>query len=199
MSEDSYRRIVYDPSKLHFAFPEKGQVELRSEELCLYIAHQCMDDPTFSLVKLYKISFYSDFEAFGRYGTPITGRAYKKLPAGPAPASSKELLTRMQQGGLIKIVERRVYDRSRQRVVALREPNYDLFDAKQISIVETWIRFFWNMSAKRVSEYSHGKAWSIALMYDLIPYEAVFISDDPITDEDVSRAKELAAKYNWKM
>lgn len=199
MSEDSPRRIVYDPSKLHFAFPDEGNVELRSEELCLYIAQQCMDDPTFSLVKLYKIAFYSDFEAFGRYGAPITGRAYRKLPMGPAPASSKQMLARMIQAGSIKIVERRVYDRSRQRVVPLREPNYDLFNAKQISIVETWIRLFWNMPAKKVSEYSHGKAWSIAQMYDFIPYEAVFISDDPITEEDVSRVKELAAKYKWKM
>jgi hypothetical protein len=199
MSDDSPRRIVYDPSKLHFAFPEKGDLELRSQELCLYIAHQCMDDPTFSLVKLYKILFYSDFEAYGRFGEPITGRAYRKLPMGPAPASSKEMLARMQQEGLIKIVERAVYDRSRQRVVPLREPDYDLFNAKQISIVDTWIRFFWNMTAKRVSQYSHGKAWEIAPMYELIPYEAVFISDDPITEEDVSRVKELAAKYKWKM
>jgi hypothetical protein len=53
MNEDTSRRAVYDPSRLHFAFP--GDVELRSEELCLYIAYHCMDDPTFSLVKLYKI------------------------------------------------------------------------------------------------------------------------------------------------
>lgn len=198
MSERSLRRVEFDPSKLHFEFPVLDK-DVRFQELCLYIAQQCIDDPTFSLVKLYKILFYSDFEAFGRYGEPITGRAYRKLPLSPAPTASRQMLAEMQQGGLIKIVERRVYDRSRQRVVALREPNYDLFSAKQISIVETWIRFFWNMEAKRVSDYSHGKAWSIADMYELIPYEAVFISDDPVTEEDVARVRELAAKYRWKM
>jgi hypothetical protein len=32
-----------------------------------------------------------------------------------------------------------------------------------------------------------------------IPYEAVFISDEPVTIEDVERVKELATRYGWKM
>jgi hypothetical protein len=81
----------------------------------------------------------------------------------------------------------------------MREPDLDVLSARDISIVAGWIRFFWNKTAKEVSEYSHGKAWKIAAESELIPYEAVFISDEPVTFEDVARTKELAAKYGWKL
>ena len=42
-------------------------------------------------------------------------------------------------------------------------------------------------------------AWKIAAEGKLIPYEAVFISDEPVTFEDVATVKELAAKYGWKL
>jgi len=80
-------------------------------------------------------------------------------------------------------------------MLPLRDPNYDLFSSKQTATVEYWIRFFWNWKATDVSKYSHGKAWEIANDYELIPYEAVFISDDPVTLEDVERVKELATRY----
>ena len=52
---------------------------------------------------------------------------------------------------------------------------------------------------KEVKTYSHGRAWEIAKEGELIPYEAVFISDEPVTFEDVEMVKELAAKYGWKL
>jgi hypothetical protein len=53
-------------------------------------------------------------------------------------------------------------------------------------------RFFWNKSAREVSEYSHGKACQLAAESGLIPYEADFISNEPVTDEDVETPKYTA-------
>jgi Protein of unknown function (DUF4065) len=124
---------------------------------------------------------------------------YKKLPLGPVPAAYNRLQEEMLRDRSIRIVRRAVYNHARQRVLPLRDPNFDLFTARDISIVEGWIRFFWNKTAKVVSEYSHGKAWTLANESELIPYEAVFISDDPVTFEDVERVKELAKQYGWKV
>jgi hypothetical protein len=190
--------LQWNPAKLHFEFPVADQ-NARLKELVVYISHQCLDDPTFSKVKLFKILFYSDFEAYGHQGKPITDISYKKWPFGPAPATYERMQQEMVRESLIRIVERRVYDYNRQRVLPLREPNFDLFDARQISIVDQWIHFFWNKTAKEVSEFSHGKAWKIARLNELIPYEAVFISDDPVTFEDVDRVKELAKQHGWKL
>ncbi len=194
--EESHSR--WDPSRLHFEFPVADR-ELRLKELVIYICHQCLDDPTFSKVKLYKILFYSDFQSYGHYREPITGVPYKKLPFGPAPASYEQLQREMVRDRLIRVVEQRVYDYNRQRFLPLKDPSYELFTARDISVVDQWIRFFWEKSAKDVSEFSHGKAWRLAQPSQLIPYEAVFISDEPVTFEDVARAKELSGKYGWKL
>ena len=62
---------LWDATKLHFDFPIPNK-ETRFKALVVYISHQCLDDPTYSLTKLFKILFYSDFEAYGRHGVPIT-------------------------------------------------------------------------------------------------------------------------------
>jgi hypothetical protein len=198
MSEQLSRRVEWDPSKLHFESPIP-QKEARFKELVLHIAQECLDDPTYSRIKLLMILFYSDFESYGRYGAPITGMSYRKLPFGPAPAAFSRIQEEMLRDRLIRIVKRRVYDQSSHRLLPLQDPNYEILSAPDISIVDGWIRFFWNKSAKEVSEYSHGKAWKLALESELIPYEAVFISDEPVTEEDVAKVKELAKRYGWKM
>ncbi len=174
-------------------------MDLRSKDLILYIAQQCVDDPHFSKLKLFKILFYSDFESYGRFRTPITGMPYRKAPFGPLPAMYSRLEKEMLRDRQISIVTRRVYDHSSQRLFPLQEPTFEFSSARDIAIVDGWIRHFWGWTARRVSNYSHGKAWKIAGESEFIPYESVFISDDLVTFEDVAKAKELAAKHGWKL
>ena len=198
MSELPTTRAHRPVGELHYDFPLEHR-DLRSKELILYVAHQCVDDPKFSKLKLFKILFYSDFESYGRYRQPITGMPYRKAPFGPAPAMFSRLQEEMIRDRQISIVTRRVYDHSSQRLFPLVEPTFDFLAARDIALVDGWIRYFWGWTAKRVSEYSHGKAWTVAGDSELIPYESVYLSDDPATFEDVARAKELATRYGWKV
>jgi antitoxin SocA-like protein len=198
MDEQPTTRIPSQGRKLHYQFPLPNR-DLRAKELILYIAHKCADDPKFSKIKLFKILFYSDFESFGRYRQPITGMPYRKAPLGPAPALFDRLESEMLRDRQITILTRRVYDYSSQRLFPLTEPTFEFLSARDIAVVEGWIQYFWGWTAKRVSQYSHGKAWSVAGNSELIPYESVYLSDEPATFEDVDRAKELAEKYGWKV
>lgn len=189
---------TWDPSALHYEFPMEHKEE-RVKQLVVYISHSCLDDPTWSKVKLMKILFFSDFASFAQYGAPITGMPYKKLAHGPVPAHFSRLQQEMLRDKLIRIVQRPVYEHSSERLLPLEDPKLDLLSARDIAIVDGWIRFFWNKSAREVSKYSHGKAWKVAKESEFIPYEAAFISNDPVTFEDVARVKELAAKYGWKL
>jgi Protein of unknown function (DUF4065) len=190
-------RPHWDPSKLHFEFPFPDR-EHRFRELILYVSQRCENDPTFSAVKLNKILFYADFEAFAFYGKPITGMAYQKLPQGPAAKAMKRILGEMQRDNLVRVEPQKVHGYDRERVVPIRPPAPGIFSTEEIDIVEKHVRLFWNMTAKAVSDYSHGMAWKLANENELIPYEAVFISDDPVTMEDVAHARELATRYGWK-
>jgi hypothetical protein len=198
MALHAHQSLRFDPSRLHFEFPIPDR-DSRFKELMLYVSDECLDDPTYSKTKLFKILFFSDFEAFGRYGVPITGMPYKKWPFGPAPAAYQRIQTEMLRDRVIRIVQKKVYDYAQQRVLPLKDPNIDIFSAREISVVAGWIRFFWNKSAREVSRYSHGKAWKLARENGGIPYEAVFISDEPVSFEDADRVKELAVEYGWKL
>jgi hypothetical protein len=192
------RTFQWDPARLHYDFPLPDR-DARFKELVVYVAHACVGDPTYSKVKLLKILFYSDFESYGLYRAPITGMPYRKKPFGPCPSDFPRIQAEMIRDRQIHVHLERVHDFSSQRLLPLQEPTFDFLSARDTFIVNRWIRFFWNMTAREVSEYSHGKAWSIAGDSELIPYEAVFISDEPVTFEDVAMVKELAAKYGWKL
>lgn len=198
MNDKPTLKELLDPSNLHYEFPLENK-EARFKELVLYVAHACVSDPTYSRIKLLKILFHSDFESYGTYRQPITGVPYRKLPYGPCPANFPRMQEEMIRDRQIHLHRHRVHDFTSQRLLPLQEPTFEHLTARDTFIVNRWIQFFWNMPAKAVSDYSHGRAWTIAKEGQLIPYEAVFISDEPVTFEDVSMVKELAAKYGWKI
>ncbi len=191
-------KLLMDPSNIHYEFALDNK-EQRFKELVIYVAHSCVEDPTYSKTKLLKILFHSDFDSYGRYRVPITGMPYRKLPYGPCPAIFPRMQQEMIRDRQIHIVTKRVHDFPSQRLFPLQDPTFEYLSARDLFVVNNWIQFFWNKSAKEVSDYSHGKAWAIAGDSELIPYEAVFISDEPVTFEDVALVKELAAKYGWKL
>ena len=81
--------------------------------------------------------------------------------------------------------------------MSLRAPDLTLFSDKQIELVDEVIQELWASTASAVSRQSHGKAWDIAAHRQLIPYEAVFLSDDPVNETDMARTRELAAQHGW--
>ncbi len=196
MAQHPHSSFPWDPSKLHFEFAIPNK-ETRLKALVLYVSWKCRSDSSFSETKLYKILFYSDFEVYGRYRLPITGTRYKKFPFGPAPANFKRLQDEMLGDRLIRVVKHKVHDHVRQCVLPLQDPGPVMFSEREMSVVDKWILFFWNKTAKEVSRFSHGKAWKLANMGDPIPYDAVFISDDPVTYDEVEKVKELAKQHGW--
>ena len=50
----------------------------------------------------------------------------------------------------------------------------------------------------QVTEESHGKGWELVAYKESIPYEATFLSDEPITEHDMLRTLELATELGWE-
>jgi hypothetical protein len=174
--------------------------EARLRELILYIASECQNDPKFGATKLNKILWWSDFLAYAEYGKPITGIEYQRLGNGPAPKRLVPVRREMEEDGdiaLSKVPTRGGY--VQQKVVALRPPDLTVFSPTDIATVDHVIRALWRKTATGVSRLSHGKAWEIAGDGQSIPYEAVFLSDDPINRYDVARTHELARQFGWPL
>jgi hypothetical protein len=171
--------------------------EHRLAELIIYVADKCADDPYFGAIKLNKILWNSDACSYAFYGEPITGVAYQKLPMGPAPKRFLPVKETLRERG--HIVERRpqLGRFIQHRIVPLREPDLTVFDARDIAIVDNVIEFLADKNAGQASKQSHMRGWEMAKTKQDIPYEAIFLSDEGITEEDISRTQELNRELGW--
>ena len=167
------------------------------KELVLYISQKCADDPSFGSVKLNKILFFADFSSFAHYGVPVTGVPYQHLERGPGPKYMVPIREQMIKAGELGIQEKAIGAGVQKKPVNLREPNLDLFGAKEIALVDSIIVALAAHTAKSTSELSHLMcAWKFTRMGDTIPYGSVFLTDCHLNPSDIARGQELAREYS---
>jgi hypothetical protein len=171
--------------------------EKKFRELVLYISQKCANDPRFGATKLNKILFYSDFLSYALTGNPITGFEYQKLPNGPAPRRLlpvREAMVRDEELALQDITLSN--GMTQKRTVNLRNPKPELFGGREIALVDEVIQRLSPFNATEVSELSHQRVgWIAASDNETIPYETIFISNQPLTEEEAQRGRRVAAKH----
>lgn len=149
--------------------------EAKFTELMVYVATRMANDASFGATKLNKVMFFADFWHYAQYGRPITGAEYQKLINGPAPRR------------LLPVQDALSYQQ--KRFVPLREPNLAIFTAQEIDFVDHVINILRDSTATRVSQLSHQlAAWQMAEVGGTIPYNAIFIYNGPVTDNDHEHA-----------
>ena len=169
-------------------------------ELLLYVAREAADDPTFGAVKLNKVLFRADFEAYAILGKPITGARYQRLPAGPAPVAILPVEEELVRWGEAEFEVRDYHGLKQSRLVPRREPDLSLFTVEELELVDRAIKAFWGMDATTLSQISHeeSKGWQIVGDRADIPYGSVFLSTEPPPADAVERGRQLAAQHRWK-
>lgn len=182
----------FNPGKLTYG-SDNTESRTRLRELMLFVAERCQYDPNFGVTKLNKILFYCDFFAFAKLGKPITGIPYNKLPYGPVPTAAESTRRQMERDEDIVITSGGRSSFHPQRMVPLRDANLTLFSGPEVALVDGIIEALSDSTGSQLRDLSHGKAWQAVEMGQTIPYEAVFVSDEPYTEEDVARAHELIA------
>jgi len=183
--------------KLTFAYPLERSAQ-RFRELIVYISRESVRDPHFGATKLNKILYHSDFRAYERFGVPLTGVSYFRLPKGPAPRALIPVRRELEREGAITIVKVPAPGGLEQhRTVALREPVLEHFTGDEIALVDEVIRELWHQNATEVSDASHDIRWRILDHKDGLPYEFAFLSGEGVTEADLARTRELAGQLGW--
>jgi uncharacterized phage-associated protein len=178
--------------------PEYNKEKLR--ELILYIAAKSEGDPSFGRTKLAKILFFSDFLAYAQSGLSITGASYEKYPQGPFTKAIYEAESELERSGAANVARQFSYVYSQYRVVPLRRPNLSRFGGEEIAIVDAVIESFRDLNASALSEISHlHPGWQAARDFEEIPYNTVFLSAAPLTEDDVRRGQELADRLGLRV
>ena len=177
------RQFEFDPKRL--------------KELIVYVAAKAHDDPTFGAIKLNKILYYADFAAYRQLGKPITGAAYFKLREGPAPRQLLTARDELIEQGRLQVEERPYFTYTQKRLVLSEgcEPDPEFLRPEEQALVDEIIDFFWGMSAREVSDYSHREpGWILAEERADIPYESAWLSAEPIDQETEEAALRIGAE-----
>jgi hypothetical protein len=177
--------------RLKYKFGEDDQINAKLKEIVLYIGSKSLNDPKYGAVKLNKIILFSDYLSYLKYGQPITGVTYIKLPKGPVPKMIHKLLNQMIDDSELALVVGEYFDKEQKRFLPCREANLDLLNAREVAIIDTVIERFREHNGSEVSDISHDRAWRIAGMKKEIPYQAAYISDEAPTGYEIRRAKEI--------
>ena len=157
--------------------------------LMLYLAHLSKDDPYFGAVKLNKLLYYIDFQAFARLGRPVTGASYQKLPEGPAPRELVEIRDALVNEGAAELTATPFFSFTQFRLIPKidRESLVKVFESDEgvLDIIHEVHRAMLPMSAREASEVSHGEVgWKRARPGEFIPYETAYL----VSDHDVEVA-----------
>lgn len=174
--------------------------EQKFKELIVYISSKCESDLYYNATKLNKILFFSDFLAYKTNGEPITGADYFALPFGPAPRRLLPVRDRMLTDGDIALSKHQQH-----RTIALRDPDYDVFSASEIALVDKVIDILRDYNADETSELSHMfLGWQAAMAegehsgeHVSIPYSTVFVQNPPMDEYENAYGLELMRKYGW--
>jgi hypothetical protein len=177
---------------------EFEQNEKKLAELILYISQKCADDPCFGAIKLNKILYFADFLHYGDHLKPITGVEYQKLPYGPAPRRLVPVRDRLIAQGHLGIQPTLLRNGSvQQRPVNLREPDLSMFSGTEIAQVDEVIQSFCRTDSDTISELSHRMiGWQVVRENETIPYKTVFVSNPKLSEAEIKRGIEVAAKYS---
>jgi len=173
-----------------------GQSRLR--QLILYVASKCEGAKYFGAVKLNKIIWKADFDAFAARKVPVTGREYRRQQFGPALREMLPVHREMLKDGAIR-VERRDFgdDIVEHRTIAIDQPNTTLLSADDLAFVDAAMRHYWDMTGTETSDESHGIAWKTRKNGSSMPYELAFISDEPLDASHLQRVEDLIYERGW--
>jgi len=188
--------------------PERGKLtfgsnslenERKLAELILYVVEKCGSHPRFGATKLNKILFWADFYAYGTTGKPLTGVEYMRQRHGPVPKHLVPIRDGLIQSGALDVSSEKLFNGSyKTRFFSKRKADITLFTTEQLELVNEIIDYLRDGTAKEVSDQTHGRAWEILSDGDLIPYEAVFVSDRELVEADIQAIRELGEARGWR-
>ncbi len=168
------------------------------KELVLYLSQASADDEGFGVVKLNKLLYRADFEAYRLLGHSITGATYEKQEYGPVVRDLPIILDELAASGYV-IWQRIPAGPHMRKVPSTREqPDLRQLPNEEIRIVDAALEELRWRGGKSVSEWSHetSAGWQVQEIGQEIPYSSALINLKPLSEPVLARVRDrLAARY----
>ena len=158
---------------LRINVPQKNVKKFR--EVLLYLLERIGAKPNVGETVIYKLLYFIDFDYYEKYEEQLIGATYQKNHYGPTPLEFHEIVATMIEEDELEKHSREYHGYPQKRYLPLREPDLSVLNGREIEVINDVISRASDMSATRISEYSHGDIpWLVAEDGDIIQYEAVF-------------------------
>lgn len=150
-------------------------------ESVLYVAWKLRDDAAGGAVKLNKVLYYAEFGHMRRFGQPISGARFFKLPEGPAPRALVPVREELIEDGRARLEREPFLGKVQDRLVPTAAPVVELLTDDELHSIDQALQLLEGMNASQVSEMSHREpGWKLVDMKADIPYESAFLADEAI-------------------
>jgi len=171
--------------------------ETKFTELLLDVAARLRTDRAGGATKVNKVMFFADFAHVRRFGAPITGADYQKLPQGPAPRQLKPVRDALVAAGAAKVEREEFLGYELHRLVPLREADLSVFTDAELETIVQVLADLDGLNARQVSDLSHEEAgWRLVEEGEVIPYEAALVGARQISTPTSRRLeREVAEQY----
>jgi uncharacterized phage-associated protein len=144
-----------------------------------------------------KTLFFADKFHLSKYGRPVLGDTYVKLPWGPVPSMAYDLLKGSDYAPIFALEEVskaiQVVKDKWPRISAKREPNMHFFSRTDIEALEQALDHCRGLSFDDLSNITHQeRAWSEATMNGEMDYELMIDDDVENREEFIAHIRETA-------
>jgi Protein of unknown function (DUF4065) len=176
------------------------------KELVVYLCASAerVEDEGFGMVKLNKLLYRSDFEAYRLLGHSITGETYEKQEFGPVARDLPIVLDDLAAAGRLRWQSIPRGPHTRKVPTVTEEPSSTadttVFAAEEFAVIQAAERELSGHGGKSASEWSHEQSagWRMAREYgEAIDYATAIISTDPIPEDDLIRARDFIREQGW--
>jgi len=162
-----------DKPKIRINIPQKNVAKFK--EVFLYILGKVGIKRNVGETVIYKLLYFIDFDFYEIYEEQLMGTVYMKNVYGPTPVEFGKIVGEMIDHGEIEKTKKEYHNYPQIRYLPLRDPDLSILGAHEIKLIDKVLSKLSDMSAKQISEYSHGDIpWLTTDDNAIIEYESVF-------------------------
>ena len=164
------------------------------KELIVYLWQIGQNDERLGAVKLNKLLFYADKEAYLKLGRTITGASYQHLAEGPAPRALPIVRSQLLAEGRLRPDPRPrgKFDPEHMEATEQEPVALGAFAPEELAIVHEVVKRFWYLTGMDLSRLSHFEAgWAVTEEGEDIPERSFWLTAAPLNDEQIAYGRKL--------
>jgi hypothetical protein len=180
--------------------PETAHTFDKFRELLVYLWQIGANDPHLGAVKLNKLLYFADKEAYLTLGASITDASYQHLPEGPAPRAVLPVNEKLVKQGRLRQDPRPVGAWTQNRMEVLAPADLSGFAPAELAVVHDVVTRYWYLTGSEMSLLSHGDwGWRLTENGEDIPLRTAWLAAEDLSLEQASFGQALWQTLNARL